>query len=89
MDVTISLKLPEGELCTPGKIVHVNEDAVGCRMCGVRFAPLGPATHTLLLQHMATFGGEAAPLSPAAPPGKPVSATSTGKFVIEGRIHKN
>jgi hypothetical protein len=90
MDVTISLKLPEGDLCTPGKIVHVNEDAVGCRMCGVRFAPLGMDSHTLLLQHIATFGGETTPPATAAPTGKSsAGATSNGKFVIEGRIHKN
>ena len=39
MDVTITLKLPEGDLKTPGRIVRVNEDAVGCRLCAMRFAP--------------------------------------------------
>jgi len=87
MTVTITLRLPEGELGVQGTVVHVNEDAVGCKMVGVRFTPLPPDAHTMLVQHIASFGVDSTP-DPADDGKFAASDKTSGKFVIEGRIHR-
>ena len=74
MDVTLCLKLPEGEVATPGRIVHVNEDAVGCRMVGVKFAELPGETRTRLVQHISSFG---------------VDTGTASRLEIEGRVRRS
>lgn len=55
MDVTVTLKLPEGDLNARGRIVHMKEDAVGCRVCGLRFAPLASDPRALLTRHLSRY----------------------------------
>ena len=82
MEVTLCLKLPEGEVSTPGLVVHVNEDAVGCRMVGVKFIEISTDAQTLLVQHVSSFGVDPTERHPGAGGG-------AGRYEIEGRIHSS
>jgi c-di-GMP-binding flagellar brake protein YcgR len=89
MDVTVTLKLPEGDLETPGRIVHVNEDAVGCRMCGLRFEPLAADSRALLARHISRFAA-AEPRTDAKDAGSPAAGRrSRGKVDVEGRVRRD
>ena len=89
MDVTITLNLPEGELKARGRIVHAEEDAVGCRMCGVRFVPLAGDSHALLARHLAQFGVATAPAKGSAKTVKLDGRGAGGRIVVEGRVHRD
>jgi hypothetical protein len=67
-EVSLKMHLPEGDLCVSGKVLHVEQDAVGCRLAGVRFGPLASEPAGLLARHLRNFldapgGGGAAPSS--------------------------
>jgi hypothetical protein len=90
MTVTLALKLPEGDISVQGMIVHVNEDAIGCKMGGVRFAPLDADAHTKIIQHIASYGVDEDAPAEEAPGAKGGGAPerASRKFVVEGRIHR-
>lgn len=78
MEVTLDLKLPEGDVTAPGTVAHVNEDAVGCRMVGVKFGDLPREVQARLVEHIASFG-----VDPHARTG------GAGRYAIEGRVHSD
>ena len=76
-EVALTMHLPEGDLKAIGTVLHVEQDAVGCRLAGVRFAKLADDQNTLLLRHLRTFdprGSAGAPASGGN--GKPVKSLS-------------
>jgi len=89
MEVTVTLNLPEGELKARGRVVHAEEDAVGCRMCGVRFDPLAGESHALLARHLSQYGVVTAPAKGSAKTIKVDGRSPTGKIVVEGRVHRD
>lgn len=54
-EVALTMHLPEGDLKVIGTVLHVEQDAVGCRLAGVRFAKLGEDQNNLLARHLQTF----------------------------------
>jgi hypothetical protein len=54
-ELSLTLHLPEGDLSVSGTILHVEQDAVGCRLAGVRFTNLGAAPAELLARHLSGF----------------------------------
>lgn len=86
--VTLTLKLPEGDLKTPAKVVHVKEDAIGCRLCGVQFEPLAGESHALLARHLSRFGVKVAPPgSKTATLKRQKPESSTERIDVEGIVH--
>jgi hypothetical protein len=86
--VTLTLKLPEGDLKTPAKVVHVKEDAIGCRLCGVQFEPLASESQALLARHLSRFGVKAASPGSATVKWKRSKADApTARIVVEGVVH--
>jgi hypothetical protein len=53
--LTLTLHLPEGDLVVSGAVLHVEQDAVGCRLAGVRFTPLEGDAAVLLQKHLKGF----------------------------------
>ena len=68
-DLTLTVHLPEGDLQVTGSVLHVEQDAVGCRMAGVRFGPLNDAAAAMLARHLRSFepGGSLVPAAVAEP----------------------
>jgi c-di-GMP-binding flagellar brake protein YcgR len=89
MDVTVTLNLPEGDLKARGRIVHAEEDAVGCRMCGVRFVPLAGESHSLLARHLSQFGVTTTPAKGSAKTPKVDGRSPSRKILVEGRVHRD
>ncbi len=75
--IELTVHLPEGDLSATGIVLHVEPDAVGCRMAGVRFVGLPAAATQLLMRHLRSF--DRAPKG-ATKPGeaRPAPANSSG-----------
>lgn len=88
MRVTVTLKLPEGDLRTAGTVVHQNEDAVGCRLYGVRFEPLAGDSNALLARHLSRFGVTVPSTGSATTKMRRTKVdTATERIVVEGYVH--
>lgn len=72
-EVSLTMHLPEGDLSVQGTVLHVEQDAVGCRLAGVRFAPLGDLPASVLSRHLRAF--ESPPRAAWSGPAEPESAS--------------
>src|SRR5262245_665728 len=64
--LTLTLHLPEGDLVVSGSVLHVEQDAVGCRLAGIRFTPLEGEASALLAKHLRGFDSGASYATPAS-----------------------
>ena len=75
-EVALVMHLPEGDLRVAATVLHVEQDAVGCRLAGVRFSALGDEPARILAKHLKSFdsSGAPTPLPTSSPKGEESSS---------------
>ena len=81
-EVALVMHLPEGDLRVSATVLHVEQDAVGCRLAGVRFGVLGDEPARILSKHLKSFDSAGVP--PPASSSSPKGGEESPSAGVEG-----